>query len=276
MTPIALCADDYGQHAGIDTGILHLLAMQRLTAVSCMSNSPRWHTHSAPALREGAFNADIGCHLNLTEGFSHAPPYQLSTLLLHSYLTRMNHVLLRDALHQQLDQFETGLGRTPDFIDGHQHIHQFPHIRDALLHVLTTRYPNQTLWIRNTLPAYPHWGRKSQALKYLGGTSLARMLRQQSIPTNHGFAGVYGFDQPDYAHCFKNWLTHATESMLIMCHPANTVADHDPIAPQRVIEYQFFNSSFFTEQLNRYQIKLIRLSSQFFQTDLSHLSNDSR
>lgn len=64
---IVLCADDYGQAPAISQGILNLLDKKRLSATSCIVNSPYWEAHSQ-WLTQFIQQADIGLHLNLTEG----------------------------------------------------------------------------------------------------------------------------------------------------------------------------------------------------------------
>ncbi len=259
MTPIALCSDDYAQNPGIDAGILGLLALGRLTAVSCFSTSPHWQSISAPALRAYREQADIGLHFNLTEGFGVAAP-SLNSVILSSLLRSMNLQKVEQELERQLDAFEDGFGQVPDFIDGHQHVHQFAGVRKILLQVIKRRYAHHPIWIRNTVPANSAWGGKSQILKYLGGQSLAKDLQVAGIVSNKGFAGVYGFDQADYAACFKVWLDAAQAGMLIMCHPATEAYPDDEIAQQRVVEYRFFQSEQFEQMLSASQTKLVRLS----------------
>ena len=261
FTPIALCADDYAQNPGIDTAIQTLLAQSRLSAVSCFSTAPRWLQQAAPALREHRGQADAGLHFNLTEGFSVRPAENLQRLILRSLFTRMDPEPLRSMLHQQLSAFEAGLRRPPDFIDGHQHVHQLRGVRQVLLEVLNSRYPGMPIWVRNTLPANPAWRGKALILKYLGGNAIARDLRTAGMRTNQGFGGVYGFDRPDYGACMRNWLTAAQAGMLIMCHPGAAPYPDDVIAMQRVVEYLYLQSAEFGEMLEALQIRLARLST---------------
>ena len=263
FTPIALCADDYGQNQAIDSAVGSLLDMGRLSAVSCFSTAPRWHEQSAPLLRERTAIADCGLHLNLTENFGMTPgtATSLPLQIARSYLHLLNRVQLRTMLHWQCDAFEAGLGRAPDFIDGHQHVHQLPVVRELLLELMQTRYAGQRVWIRNTLPASPQWRGKAQILKRLGGAHLALRLIQSGLATNRGFGGVYGFDTDDYASRFASWLTAAQPGMLLMCHPASALQDNDAIAAQRIVEYHFFSSAQFPSILESHAVRLQRLSA---------------
>lgn len=260
FTPLALCADDYAQNPGIDTAVLTLLAQSRLSAVSCFSTAPRWRQQAAPALREHRGQADFGLHFNLTEGFSQRPAENLQRLILRSLFTRMDPGPLRSMLHQQLSAFEAGFGQPPDFIDGHQHVHQLRGVRQVLLEVLGSRYPGMPIWVRNTLPADPQWRGKPLILKYLGGSALAAELHAAGVRTNNGFGGVYGFDQPDYGACMHDWLAAARAGMLIMCHPGAEPYPNDPIATQRLVEYLYLQSTEFGEMLEALKIRLTRLS----------------
>ena len=263
LIPIALCADDYAQNRAIDDGILHLSSERRLSAVSCFADSPRWLRESAPALREAVGDGiDVGLHFNLTETFGGAvdAPYRLRGLILRSLLTRLDVRPLRDRLNAQLDAFEACYGTPPAFIDGHQHVHQLPGVRQILLQVLDKRYGESSIWVRNTVPASTAWRGKPVILKLLGGAMTATALRGLGIPSNKGFAGVYGFDRADYDACFAEWLKAAGPGMLIMCHPAAALGDNDEIAAQRLAEYGFLRSPGFLRMLEGAGVRLAPLS----------------
>jgi predicted glycoside hydrolase/deacetylase ChbG (UPF0249 family) len=264
LTPIALCADDYGQNGAIDAAIEALLALGRLSAVSCFSTAPRWQQHSAPwlreQLREQASVADFGLHFNLTENFNAGPGTSLSALILRSYLKQLDPEHISTLLHQQLDAFEAELGQMPDFIDGHQHVHQLPIVRKVLLTVLATRYPERGPWIRNTLAANPQWHGKTDILKFLGGNALAKTIASANIATNNGFAGVYDFNTSNYADRFEEWLKSARTGMLVMCHPGISRHANDAISAQRIVEYLFFSSARFPEMLDQHGVQLAKLS----------------
>lgn len=258
MIAIGLCADDYGQHAGIDDAVCALLAQGRLSAVSCMSEAPRWPA-AAARLRE-LDGADIGLHLNLTERFA-APQAGLGKLIATCYLRRLDADVLRATLARQCDAFEAALGRAPDFIDGHQHVHQLPQVAEALLELIARRYGARPPWVRNTVPLAGLAGFKPTVLRALGGGALAQRLRARALPTNAGFGGVYGFNTPDYGARVDGWLARAREGALLMCHPASAAVAGDPIGAQRLVEYAFLASPAFGAMLAARQVRLARLST---------------
>lgn len=283
MTPIAVCADDYAQNAAITAGILELLDRKALSATSCFSTAPSWREQAAPALRErmgehevADRQADIGLHFNLTEGFGASALSSLNGLILRSLAGELNRkamqTVITTALQRQLDAFEQGLGHAPDFIDGHQHVHQLSGVREVLLQVLAQRYPesrsagtgSKTPWVRNTVRASPSWRGKARVLELLGGEALATELSRRSLPSNHGFAGVYGFDRTDYGVCFAQWLKAAQPGMLVMCHPARAAQEsggHDPIAAQRLVEHRYFTSGAYPEALRAAGVQVQRLAA---------------
>ena len=141
MKRIILCADDYGQNEPISQAIIALLKKNRLSATSCMTTSASWSLH-ASWLSDFRDAADIGLHFNLTIGKPLSQALlnshgfmSLPKLIIYSYSGILNRAAITEELHSQLDHFEKALGCLPDFVDGHQHIHQLPMIRDVLLNV---------------------------------------------------------------------------------------------------------------------------------------------
>jgi predicted glycoside hydrolase/deacetylase ChbG (UPF0249 family) len=64
---LTLCADDYGVSPGVSTGIARLARSQRLSAISCITNSPHWEA-AAERLAGLPDSVQVGLHLNFTEG----------------------------------------------------------------------------------------------------------------------------------------------------------------------------------------------------------------
>ena len=140
----------------------------------------------------------------------------------------------------------------PDFIDGHQHIHQLPVIRDVLLSVCA----NSHVFFRSTshgwsdvlsLDAFP----KRQLITLLGGATFHKRLKQQNLARNSSFSGIYNFSNAaNYRYYFKRFLMHSQDDGLIMCHPGNPSSDvHDPLRFCRHHELNYFMSDHYISDL---------------------------
>ena len=147
---ILLCADDYALHPLVDDAVQQLTLAGRLSATSCMTTSPLW-PQAAPALRELRPRLSVGLHFNLTEDHGGQHDAQtLGTVLRQAYARQMPHDLMRKAWREQLDAFEQVMGTAPDFIDGHQHVHQLPGLRAAMQQELQARYAAREMpWVRS-------------------------------------------------------------------------------------------------------------------------------
>lgn len=241
---IVLCADDYGQAPAISQGILTLLQGQRLSAVSCMVTSPDW-PEQARWLAPYQSQVDIGLHFNLTNETS------LSRLMLKSILRQLNFKALVAQLHAQIDLFTQATGYLPQFIDGHQHVHQFPVIRDALIKVYQQRFPERLAYIRLVNPVWKWTGVvnniKKVIIHAMGTKKLTNLLTQHHIPHNHSFSGIYSFREANhYAKFFPTFLAEIDQQGIIMCHPGLLApASEDPITEARYAEYTYFMSDQF-------------------------------
>ena len=252
---LTLCADDFGLNPQVCTGILTLAAMGRLTAVSCMTNLPDFAAYADKLL---AFkdHIQLGLHFNLTQGpliTKALPCFSLKELLIKTHLRLINAELIAQELDAQLKAFIQVMGCLPRFIDGHQHIHQFPVIRKILLKRYEQELRAAKVAIRST---YPVVDSKSYALKkyvlaYSGGRSLSRQLKKLGIPHNAYFAGIYDFNpKANYPDLFAQWIKASPPNTLIMCHPAKGRHSEDEIAQCREEELHFFMSDAFKEVLS--------------------------
>src|SRR5258708_26788415 len=98
----------------------------------------------------------LGLHFNLTEGHGLQPAAGIGAVIARAYAGALGGTAMRDAWRRQLDAFEDALGMAPDFIDGHQHVHQLPGVRAALVQELRQRYGDNAddlPWVRSTTPA---------------------------------------------------------------------------------------------------------------------------
>ncbi len=250
MRRLILNADDYAMDEGVDQAILALIARNAVTAASAMVLSPRW-AEAAGEIRQ--MNADCGLHLDLTSEFAAtkriAP--SLSALIARAYAGRLDSAAIRDAIEAQLDLFERALGRPPDFVDGHQHVHQLPAIRSQLIDALQRRYGADAAKIGIRICAPRRWrGAKAQLIGVLGAAPTAGLARGAGHAVNSDFLGVYGFSpDADLPLLWRQWLTGMQGDMpLAMCHVAtasgrSTIAD--PIRAARVNEFSWLASGAF-------------------------------
>lgn len=269
MKHIILCADDYGQSLPVSQAIIDLLKQKRLSATSCMTTGTHWISE-AKALQLFADEADVGLHFNLTEGTPLSEAYlqrygktfmSLPKLIFLASFRLLDKNVIEKELEAQLDQFIMGVGREPDFIDGHQHIHQFPIIRDALITVYEKRFKNEKPYIRSTdQKVKPQkYFFKQCVIQLLGARALKRKLVQQRIPHNNSFEGIYSFSEhPSYSENFRDFLENVEEGGIIMCHPGlDDDSKTDPIAAVRYREYQYFSSHQFLEDCEKEKVVIV-------------------
>lgn len=249
-------------NASVDAAILALTQQGRLTATSCLSSGPSWPTN-APRLRE--LTIDAGLHLNFTEAFG--PDdfcLPLARLIRACYLRRLSKSRIREQIERQFDRFELHFGRAPDFVDGHQHVHQLPLIRDALMPIIERRYAGQPLWLRCTAaPAMLSAFRlKARIIAALGSQRLSQMVQRQGRAQNRHLLGVYDFSgsAADYASLMKGWLEAASDGDLLMCHPAASIVSGDAIGTQRPVEMAVLASSAFADLCVAAGVERVRLS----------------
>jgi predicted glycoside hydrolase/deacetylase ChbG (UPF0249 family) len=242
MKRIILCADDFGQSPAIDRGILALADAARLSAVSCMVQGEAWRD-DAPSLLAHAAGIAVGLHVNLTHPFPEALSVPHAALIGRCYAGAIDRAALERTLDAQLDAFERIAGRAPAFVDGHQHVHQLPVVRDVLLERLASRYP-AVPGVRTTVPLR-YRGAKALIVATLGGYAMRRALDREAIRHNTDFAGVYALKPGQgYADRMRRWLADIADGGMIVCHPgeAAAVGDSDPIGAARVEELRHLQS----------------------------------
>lgn len=255
MKNIVLCADDYGQTIEISQAIIDLIKHKRLSATSCIVNTPHWAAH-ANWLKPYQDEIDVGLHLNLTEGQPLSIEFRkiygqtflsLPFLLSYSLLRKLDITAIEKECHAQLDQFMAKMGTFPHFIDGHQHVHQFPVIREALIRVYLSRLSSEKSYLRLVNEKW-HWSDLFAGGKKFVITSqtpfFRKQLRKHHISHNSTFAGIYGFSG-HYRHHFRRFLLSVKAGGLIMCHPGRQSSGKDPMAQARFKEFLYFSDQAF-------------------------------
>lgn len=268
-----LCADDFGLSEGVSRGILELAHQGRVSATSVMTTRPRWAS-LAPDLGAFAGVLGIGLHLNLTTAEPLGPMPILVPggalpplgRLMRAALTRSLPLgEVRAEIERQLDAFEDALGRGPDFVDGHQHVHVLPGIRTELLHALAARRHAGPVWMRDpsdSVMAITHRGvsaGKALMVKALAvGFGLAS--REAGFATNEGFSGFSPLGPTtDVARVFERSFAALSARPVVMCHPGH-IDDElrrlDPAVESRARELAYLASEAFAELLRSRGLQL--------------------
>ncbi len=271
LTQLVVCIDDFGMHAGVNQAALELGGAGRVSAVGCMVDGPAWREGGAVLRNTLRGKADLGLHLDFTEPWPQVGPRPLSRLIVSAYAGRLARQSVADDIRRQLDRFEDSAGAPPDFVDGHQHVHQLPTIRVALLDELKRRYGARLPWIRSTRPPAGATV-KAHIINLLGGAALRRMAQRDGFAQNRHLLGVYGFDGDAHAyrHRVAGWLAQAQSRDLLMCHPAAHGAD--ALARARRTEYDFFRGDEFGALLLQHRVAVVRLSALNAQGNTSYKS----
>lgn len=246
MKSVIICADDFAQSSAIDEAIIQLIQKNRLTATSCMVLSPRWFESAQRLTADIRQKADIGLHLDFTH-FGDA--HRHTALIARSLFRNLPPKAIKHCIEVQLNRFEKALGTAPDYVDGHQHVHQLPQIREALLDVLTTRYSQQLPWIRIARPPVND-GLKAKVISSLGASALEKAAKRMDFRCSGDLLGVYDFSgtSVDYKNALNFWLSNVDSTLgtpVLMCHPATAKMEgelSDPIYFARLIEYSVLDS----------------------------------
>jgi len=257
---IFLCADDYGISPAVNVAIRDLVVRGRLNATSVLVTAPscgRSEARALAALNSASPRVAIGLHFALTAPFRPASggfrPLRngaflpLPAVMGHALLHRFDPGALAAEVASQLQRFVELFGRTPDFIDGHQHVHLLPQLRDALLAEAKKAAPNA--WLRQcgrVGPLRVRLGDGKGLLLDLASRSFRRRAAALSLHTNPAFAGAYAFtDDADFAALFPRFLDSMPDGGLVMCHPGFVDAELqalDPLTNLREREYSFLAS----------------------------------
>ena len=270
---IWLCADDYGISRSVNAAIRELILRGRLNATSVMVGAPHFDPAEAEALdmlNSGEKRVALGLHVTLTAPFKpvsegYAPLHHglfpsLPKMLRTAVARRLKSEPVLIEIGTQVEAFTMAFGRLPDFIDGHQHVHLFPQVRDAVLKIAAEAVPDA--WVRQCgrPRAAPRLHLQKELLLDVLSLAFRRKARRLGVATNPAFAGAYDFGgKRDYAAMFPKFLAGLPDGGLIMCHPGLVDAELkrlDPLTHQRENEFAFFGSKAFPKLLAEHGVAL--------------------
>jgi predicted glycoside hydrolase/deacetylase ChbG (UPF0249 family) len=261
--PFLICADDFGLSPGVDGAIIELIDKRVVGATSVMPGLPRWRD-DAKALRAAcrSWPALVGWHVTLTDqpaAFAHGrladrdgrlPP--LSRLLPQALARALPRGALYDELAAQLDAFETIWGTPPAFVDGHQHVHLLPGVREALVALLSDRsLPHNGFWVRDTVE--PLRRIRARGVAVGKAAFLARLGQrwrlladQKGWQRNDGFAGAHDFaPTPFFRSKFQRFLVAPGPRHLVFVHPGvpdAELAQRERLVAPRQWEFDYLKS----------------------------------
>lgn len=266
-TDVVICADDFALTASTCLGIIELAQLGRISATSAMTLSPHWPTWAkqVPGLQT---RIDVGLHLDWTSEFAQQQGFgaSLGQVMGRSLLHALSPAKVRAQITRQLDLFEQHADSCPDHIDGHQHVQQFPVIRDALIDILVRRYPStHRPWLRVSRVVSPLWEIKAQIIHAMGGDALLSLAERHGVAHSQYLTGIYDFtgSANSYRQRLHEWLTHLPQGAVLMCHPGSEIDPQTPLAQARKREQSVLCDPALSAMLDQHHIRIVRGKTLF-------------
>jgi len=221
-------ADDFGLKREHDLVMLELLNSKKIDAISVLSEYVTNDlAQKLKNIREEN-KALVGLHFNLTSTPS-SKTKKVKSILIQSILGTLDVEEVQNKLNKQIKEFEIKFNHMPDFIDGHEHVHSFPHVKDILHKTLVDL--SYKGFIRNigsrSLVSFFRSLRNGYSIKYLTLEILAyfqrKKLKKYNLLHNDYFEGILPLNRPNR---LKNILEEVYSQdfkplTLIMCHPGS-------------------------------------------------------
>jgi len=234
---LVIVADDYGIGPEVSRSIRELMRTGSVTATVLLVNSPYAEADVALWMKCGC-PGEMGWHPNLTMDQSVAAPGEVESLVarngqfysLGKLLARIaaGMVRYRDLVREfeaQLQRYCDLVGRPPDVINGHKHIHVFPIISRALaealgrwnIHPYVRRVVEPWSCLRSIAGARV----KRTLLSTLGRAATARQVRC-NLPGNDYLAGITDPKWIEDPRFYLRWLAHVPGKVVeLAVHPGH-------------------------------------------------------
>ena len=248
MNRIYITVDDCGLSRSVNSAVTDLAANGCISATGLLV----WRQASeeaAVSLRSpDCRRLQVGLHLDLgsltgpegTDG-------RLASLIAACYSGRLRPQVAKALVSAQLQRFEDLMDRAPAFIDGHQHVHQLPVVRQVLVQEIMRRYGPRPPWLRITAPPVERRipRGKQDVIFALGGRALRALAARHKLPMSRRLLGVYDFTgtADDYSRRLQGWMAHDRPGDVLMCHPAVGPTEGDPHSDARRIEYAVLSAT---------------------------------
>ena len=250
---LILCADDFALTPEVSAVIARLARRRCINAISCMAIMPGWPDDARLLERidqvdcgEGLGHVQVGLHLTLSgerplgpmacagpDGRLPGPDRMLALAL----AGRLDRAEIAAEIDRQFAAFHLAMGRSPDFVDAHQHVHVYPRIRSLFIDAIRRHAPGA--WVRVASDRLGAMLSRPFAGKALGSAvqaaGMRRALRRAGLACNDSFAGHYDFSGP-YRRYLPAFLRYGSGHHVVMCHPGLGLAAGDGIARARIAE----------------------------------------
>ncbi|CAN5245274.1 ChbG/HpnK family deacetylase [soil metagenome] len=263
-----LCADDFALSSPISETIADLASRGCINAISCMAVFPGWESDARLIARfggKGPGGVQVGLHLVLA-GEQPITPMRLQgadgrlpsadRMKLLAWGGRLDLCELSREIDAQFAAFTKAMGKAPDFVDAHQHVHVLPGIRRCVIDATLRHAPGA--WIRNPADGTAAALRRPFVGKAIGSNvhalGLGAALAWRGIASNDSFAGHYDY-QGDYAALLPRFFKGSGVRHLIMCHPGSGQTKDDPIASARIVEAAVLGEMSLVDRLTELRLR---------------------
>jgi predicted glycoside hydrolase/deacetylase ChbG (UPF0249 family) len=206
----------------------------------------------------------IGLHVTLSAPFRpltmHFRPLDgdmfmpFPKLLCAGVLRRLDREFFRNEVKAQLAAFADAFGRTPDFVDGHQHVQLYPQVRDGFVDAVSEAAPKA--WVRQggrDLPLVQRLASPKAMVLDILSAQFRRRAASAGLSFNPGFAGAYDFArEADFGALMRQFLEGLPDGGLVMCHPGfvdDVLTGLDPMTDVREREHAYLSGDGFARLL---------------------------
>jgi predicted glycoside hydrolase/deacetylase ChbG (UPF0249 family) len=282
---LIVMADDFGIGPQTSQAILDLAAEGKITGTVLIVNSP-YAADAVNCWKRSGISLEVGWHPNLTLDRPISAPDKVPSLVqedgtfhqLGAFMKRLmlGRIRWADAeleLHAQYKRFIELLGYPPGFLNGHQHIHVFSPIAEALGGILERQTPRP--YVRRVREPWSMFlrvpgARLKRILLYAAARRTVGIYDSLGCPGNDCLAGIT--DPP----CVKDpryltrWLTKVPGQVVeLACHPGywdetldgRDCEAGDGKAQRRVDELELMNQPDFTDACRQANFQLLSIAN---------------
>jgi predicted glycoside hydrolase/deacetylase ChbG (UPF0249 family) len=239
---LIVTADDFGVSPGVNEAVLEAHRAGALTCASLAVTGEAWREAARMAIATPSL--EVGLHFVLAAGAPVLPAGSVSSLVSHDLMFHKRDGLALRALSGRLRRSDVALeleaqtqrflsvGLRPAFINGDQHVHVLPVVREVVIEKavslgIPVRAPNERFAggfgsiLGGSVRKAPRL--MSKMLLRVGAHAFLVLAKRSGVVTNQWFASPFGlwpdarFDVYAFIQLVKNLDVGVTE---LMVHPA--------------------------------------------------------